>query len=288
MTLYRSLQLCVLSITVVLVAACGAGSSVKDPFAPNRLVVFGDGLNDASATAFTVNDGSTNNWSLQIAASYPTPITSFVKNAAGNALVAAVAAQVSTFGGAYQSGDLTVMSAGFRDLIDLGQGSQSIASATALGDAYANAVRAAVANGAKHVAVSNVYDFSASYAAQGGLASAATMKSLIRAFNDALKTNLGSSTAAYLGDNVRLIDAEYYMNLVFATPTSYSFTDASTLACTSLGATTGVGTIDSSICNANTVIANYNSYVYADAVYLTPAAHRSLGGYAYGLLLTRW
>jgi phospholipase/lecithinase/hemolysin len=285
---YRLFTFVLVLASLCLLNACGSGS-VKDPFSPTRLVVFGDNLSVRTVGArYTVNtSGGVDNWADQIASSYAA--STFVSNAAANALVPAVATQISTFGGAYQASDLVVISAGFRDLINLGQTAGTVASATALGDAYANVVRSIIANGAQHVAVTNVYDFSVSYNARGGTASAATMKTLIRAFNDALKINLGNASNPVPGTVVALIDTEAYMNLLIGSPTAYALTDSTTLACTVSGTSVGIGSAaDSSVCTAANAIAGYNNYLYADAVYPTPAVHRLIGSNAYALLKARW
>ena len=300
LTRFAALGLLALS---ALLASCGS-SSIKDPFVPTRVVVFGDSFSVVSTTAaYTVNDGLTNNWAKQIADTYG--VTTVVSRAAGNALVTDVAAQVALFGGAYQAGDLVIVSAGYRDIIDDATAGTSTASAK--GTAFANVIRTIVANGAKHVAVTNVYDLSKTPAA--ALTPATTTSTnlaalsgsrgaLVQAFNDALKINLGSQVLSYIGDNVRLVDAEFYMNLVRAAPTSYSFVDSTTVACTGGGTGIGVGTIDSSVCTSTTLNAAanattynadlYDNYVFADNVYPTPAFHRSFGTYVYAQLIGRW
>lgn len=284
----RTLLLFTAAVLTAVLAACSGGSSVKDPFTPSRVVVFGDSLSVRTASArYTVNgSGGIDNWADQIASSYG--VTSITSSATANALVTGVASQVSAFGGAYLATDLVVVSAGFRDLINLGQGTASTATATALGTSYADAVRSMVSSGAKHVIVTNVYDFSTSYAAAGGTSSATVMKSLIRAFNDGLKTGLGNASNPVSGAVAALIDSEAYFNLLLASPATYGFTDATTLACTSLGASVGVGTVDSSLCTTATASTSYNSYVYADAIYPTPAAHRGVGTNAFSIAKARW
>jgi len=263
------------------------------------VIVFGDNFSFISTTvAYTVNDNTTNNWASQIAASYG--VSTIVNNAAGNALVSNVQTQVNTFGAAYQAGDLVIVSAGYRDIInDAATGANN---ATNNGDAYANLVRSMVANGAKHIAVANVYDLSKTPAAglTGTAATAATNLRarngndrgiLVTAFNDKLKSNLGSSSPSYIGDNVRLVDLEAYFNLVRTSSTTYSFVDTTTVTCTSTGANVGLGAgqIDSSGCSQTTVTpAAYNSYVFADAVYPTPAFHRAWGSSVYTQLIARW
>jgi phospholipase/lecithinase/hemolysin len=291
---HRLLLLMLMSSAAMLITACGAGS-VKDPFVPTRIVVFGDNQSvTTSGMRYTVNgSGGIDNWTDQIASGYG--VKTIVGNAQAEALISGVTAQIAAFGSAYQDSDLVLMTAGYRDVINLAQSaSPSTTSAKALGAAYGEAIRNAVNRGAKRVLALNMYDFSARYAAQAGVATTdVVMKSLIRAFNDGLKINLDSP---YVGDNVRLVDAEFYMNLLTATPASYGFTDSTTVVCTVTDPGTGIGlgtgVVNSSLCNVGNVASGftstYNSYVYADSVYLTPAAYRSLGGYAQNAAIARW
>jgi outer membrane lipase/esterase len=287
--LLRALRLGLFALSTLLVS-CGS-STITDPFKPTRVIVFGDSFSFISTTvAYTVNDSSTNNWASQIAASYG--VTNVVNRAAANALVATVQTQVNTFGANYQSGDLVIVSAGYRDIINDAVGSTN--NATANGTAYANLIRSMVTNGAKHIAASGVYDLSKTPAAgiQTNLATLTGSRgALIAAFNDALKSNLGSATLTNVGEYVRLLDLEAYFNTVRASPTTYSFVDTTTVACNSNGATVGIGAgqIDSSVCGTGTLAqAAYNSYVFADAVYPTPAFHRAWGSNAYAQLIARW
>jgi phospholipase/lecithinase/hemolysin len=237
--------------------------------------------------------GEIDNWTDQVAANYG--VTTTLAKAQPEALVSDVAAQIATHGASYQESDLVLITGGFRDIINLAQTSgASAATAKALGASFGEAVRSAVNNGAKKVVALTVYDFSRQYSAQPGMISSeADMKSLIRAFNDGLKISLQSP---YLGDNVRLVDAEFYMNLVINAPTSYGFIDSTTVVCTVTDSTVGIGLgadqLNASLCNTGNVkselTTTYNSYVYADAVYLTPAAHRSLGGFAHRGAAQRW
>lgn len=290
--LTRALTLGLFALSALLVS-CGS-STINDPFKPTRVIVFGDSFSFISTTAaYTVNDSSTNNWARQIASSYG--VSTIVNNAAANALVSNVQTQVNTFGAAYQAGDLVIVSAGYRDIINnASSGGASTATATSNGAAYATLVRSMVANGAKHIAVTNVYDLAKTPAA-GIVTNLGTLNgtrgALVVAFNDALKSNLGSSTPSYIGDNVRLVDLEAYFNTVRSSPTTYSFVDTTTVACNSTGNTVGlgVGQIDSSVCNTGTLAqAAYNSYVFADAVYPTPAFHRAWGSSVYAQLIARW
>lgn len=281
MILVRPFSYLVLMLIVVLTAACSAGSSVKDPFVPTRIVVFGDALSDLTVGAqYTVNgDTPINNWAMQVASSYN--VTSIVKNAVGNTTVANLATQVAGF--AYQSGDLVLINAGFRDLINDAEAGTNTAAAK--GDAFAEIVRGMVAAGAKHVVVANVYDLAKTpYGKGAGLA---------RAFNDALKNNLGSPVKTYIADNIRLIDTELHMNLVVGGFVTYGFTSATDVVCTMTDAGLGIGSaVNSKLCSKANVGASYTStfdkYVFADKIYPTPAFHRSFGVYAYSQIFTRW
>ncbi len=292
-----------------LLASCGS-SSINDPFKPTRVVVFGDSYSLISSTAaYTVNDGSTNNWASQIAANYG--VVTIVGKAAANALVSDVQAQVDAFGSAYQTGDLVVVSAGYRDIInDAVSGTNT---AAAKGAAFASVIRSIVAHGAKHVVVANLYDLARSPAAGASvlpaLATPVTLPSggsgsRVRAFNDALKSSLGDTSQTSVGDYVRLVDLEYYFNLVGTSPTTYSFVDVTTVTCTGAavvdatnGLGLGTGQVNSSLCTAAQATAGtstqyssppYNNYVFADSVYPTPAFHRAWGTYAYSQLIARW
>jgi phospholipase/lecithinase/hemolysin len=239
--LTRVLTLCLFTLTTLL-ASCGS-STITDQFKPTRIIVFGDSFSDLTANnQYTVNDSSTNNWASQVASSYG--VSTIVKLAAGNALVSDVQTQVNTFGAAYQAGDLVLVSAGYRDIInDAAAGANTAATK---GTAYATLIRTMVTNGAKHIAAANVYDLSKSPAATAAVAPTAanlaalgggSRGTLITAFNDALKTNLGSATLTNVGDNVRLVDLEAYFNAVRAAPATYSFLDTTTVACNSNDAT---------------------------------------------------
>ena len=52
----------------------------------------------------------------------------------------------------------------------------------------------------------------------------------------------------------------------------------------------GAGEVNSALCTTSTLLAgaDQNRYLFADTVYLTPAAHRLFGDYAYNQLRERW
>ncbi len=299
-----------LFVLTALVVSCSS-STIYDPFKPTRVVVFGDGFGDLTASnQYTVNDSSTNNWASQIASSYGVSVVSFAKGnaritnatGAGGVAVTSVTAQVAGF--AYQTGDLVVINAGFSDLIAEAAGANSTVNAAAYGTAFGNLVRSMVAAGAKHIAVTNVYDLSKTPAA-AILTNLATLNgargALVVAFNDALKSNLGSATLTNVGENVRLVDLEAYLNTVRSSPSTYSFVDTTTVTCTVTDAANGIGIgtnkINSKSCTAANATGGaattyttpaYNNYVFADPVYPTPAFHRAWGLNVYNQLIARW
>jgi phospholipase/lecithinase/hemolysin len=236
-------------------------------------------------------------------------VTTIVSNAAPNATVADVAAQVAAFGANYQAGDLVLISAGFRDVINDAVAGTNTAAAS--GVAYANVIRTMVANGAKHVAAVNVYglEFTPAATIVPNLAANITLSSGLagtrtRAFNDALKINLGSTVLSNVGDAVRLIDTELYLNQIRSSPAGFAYVDTTTVVCgagaTDAGAGIGVGAgqINSSLCSAATINAAatattyttpaYNNYLFADSVYPTPTFHRGFGVFTHAQVVARW
>lgn len=294
------------SATLLALAGCGAGS-VKDPYnAPSygggataataataSVIVFGDAVSDTTAGAqYTVNDDAgITNWTVQLASSYGVPANGIKSYAIGNATIANIATQVTTAGSIYGRDPLVLVSGGYRDLINIAEagGTQAamVASARSLGVAYADVVRSAVSAGAKHVLVANLYNLSQTpYQTIGGRTTATHPLSLmVRAFNDALKSNLGDPAKTYLGDTVRLGNAEQYMGGIMGSPTDNGFTDATTMVCATTANDLGITGITASaksctmatLSAAPVTTANYNSYVFADPINFTPAAHRSWG-----------
>lgn len=302
-TLQRSIHTAALLAALALVG-CGAGS-VKDPYIPApytggtalatattaSVIVFGDAVSDLTPSAqYTVNDGSINNWAVQVASSYGVPANGIKSFAIGNALVANIATQITSAGSIYGRDPLVLMSGGYRDVINAAEAGTSqavaVAAAVAAGTAYANAARSAVAAGAKHVLIMNMYNLASTpYQTQGGRTTAThPLNLMIRAFNDAMKSNLGDSTKPYIGDTIRLGNAESYMSATFSTATL-------DMVCSTRVADLGITGIalSSKGCTTATLTApatstTYDNYVFVDPVNLTPAQHRNLGtgmrGYA--------
>lgn len=303
-TLSRSIHTAALLAALALVG-CGAGS-VKDPYnAPAyaggvaaatpstaSVVLFGDGISDLTAgSQYTVNDDTgIKNWAVQVASGYSVPANGILSYAAGNALVSAVASQVTAAGAIYGRDPLVLISGGYRDVINAAEAGSSqavaVAAASAAGTAYAEVARSAVALGAKHVLILNMYNLALTpYQTQGGrTATTHPLSQMVRAFNDAMKSNLGNVDKPYVGDMIRIANAEQYMGAIFTSPVANGFTDATTMVCSTAVGDLGISGIalSSKGCTSTTLTApatatTYNNYIFADPVNLTPAAHRSMG-----------
>ncbi len=301
--------------SAALLAACGS-SSTESALSPERLITFGDGFADVGqkGTRYTINDGSVNNWTLQVASRYGQTLapasTGGLSYAQGNARVVAtpdaagdagtptVARQIDQFLAGHQLGenDLVLLSAGVSDILSgmaaVRAGSQTgdeyVAAARQAGEDLAAQVRRLVTAGARHVMLTGTYDLGRS-----PWAKALDQRDLISrastAFNQGLLVNIED-----LGKNVLYIDAAYYVNVFEATPGSYGFDNGDTPACTSVdpgpGIGIGPGEVNSALCTSATLLPGIdaNRYVFADKVYLAPAAQRQFGDYAYDRLRTRW
>lgn len=298
-----------------LLAACGS-SSTESAIKPERMIAFGDAYSDLGQRGgrYTVNDGSTNNWTLEVANRYGQPLTpvaagglSYAQgnarleatpDAAGDASTPTVAKQIDSFLAthAFANNDLVMINGGISDLIagmaavraGTLTGADFVAASRANGKLFAAQVRRLVDAGAPHVLVSGTYDLGVTPWAkaidQEDLLSRASS-----AFNQGLLVEIDP-----LGKNVLYIDSAYYVNLYKTSPSGYSFSNADTPVCTSVdpgnGIGTGAGQVNSALCTPATLRpgADLNKYVFADAVYLTPSAHRQLGTYAYDRLRSRW
>lgn len=301
-------------VSAVLLAGCGSSSTVS-ALTPARLVVFGDSaasLGAGGTGRYTVNDGSANNWTMQVASqfarnvsstadggqSYAAPqarVTSPV-DAAGGANPP-VTQQITNFlaAGSVGTNDLVIVNAGTADV--LAQTAAAAAGTQSDADAVANSalagrelgaqVRRLVAAGAKYVVVVGPYDLSRTpWGTASGRADQIYQAS--SRFNEELLVSIVD-----LGANVLYVDAAYYFNLVTSNPSRYSFDSAINVACNSVnpgpGIGTGAGQVDSSLCTpATTTVADYNKAVFADGIYATPQMQRLFGDYAHSRIRDRF
>ncbi|GDY38591.1 hypothetical protein ACINB_44830 [Acidovorax sp. NB1] len=301
--------------SAALLAACGS-STTESAITPQRFIAFGDAMSDVgqNGSRYTVNDGSVNNWTLQVVANYGKTLTaasaggtsyaagnarvSAKPDAAGNASTRTITEQIDAFlaGGSFTGSDLVIVSGGVSDVIAgmaaVTAGTQTeaamVAAARKAGEDLAAQVRRLVAAGAKYVVVTGTYDLSKSPWAKS-IGREALLTDASSRFNDGLLVGIVD-----LGANVLYVDSAYYVNLYTSVPGNYGFNNATTAVCTSVDTTNGIGIgagqVNSALCNSSTLLsgANQVSYVFADSVYLTPSAQRQFGTYAYDRLRARW
>ncbi len=301
--------------SAALLAACGS-STTESAITPARFIGFGDANTDVGqkGTRYTVNDGSVNNWALQVSTNYGKPLspvstggTSYaIGNAriqakpdtTGNASTPTVTEQIDSFlaKGSFATSDVVIMSGGISDVIAgmaaVNAGTQTeaamVAASRKAGSDMAAQVRRLVNAGAKYVLVTGTYDLGKTPWAKD-IGREALLADASSRFNEGLLVNIVD-----LGANVLYVDLAYYVNLYTSVPANYGFNNATVPVCTSVDATNGIGIgagqVNSALCNGTTLRpgTNQTSYVFADAVYLTPSAQRQFGTYAYDRLRARW
>lgn len=298
--------------SAALLAACGS-SSIESALKPEQLITFGDGYSFVREQRYTVNNGTVNNWTLQLLDHYQKSgsatggLVSFAEgntriaqhpDAAGNATTPTITEQVDRFlaMGTPKPNDLLLLNGGISDLIvgmaAVRAGTQTpdqfVANARLNGQALAAQVRRLVAAGASHIAVTGTYDLGKTPWAKS-IGQEALLSQASSRFNESLLVAIND-----LSQHVLYVDAAYYVNLYESSPSSFSFNNATTPVCTSVDAGNGIGIgqgqVNSALCTPATLLPNADAdrYVFADAVYLTPSAHRQLGTYAYDKLRARW
>ncbi|MDP2769225.1 MAG: SGNH/GDSL hydrolase family protein [Giesbergeria sp.] len=301
--------------SAVLLAACGS-STTESAITPDRFIAFGDAYSDVGqkGSRYTVNNGTVNNWTLQVASHYQktlTPVSagglsyaqgnariSAQPDAAGDASTPTITTQIDSFlaSKTFAANDIVLLNGGISDLIvgmaAVRAGTLSaadyVAQARQNGKDMAAQIVRLVNAGAPHVVVSGTYDLSKT---PWGLASGqeSLLSEASSGFNQALLVAIND-----LGEHVLYIDSAYYVNLYTSAPSSFSFSYAQTPVCTSVDAGNGIGTgagqVNSALCTPSTLVpdADVDLYVFADNVYLSPSAHRQLGTYAYDKLRARW
>jgi len=319
--LLRRLALVTVCVPAACLVACGGGTT-EGVLKPTRLVSFGDAFSDigsqGTTSKYTVNDATTNTWVEQVASGYALTITpssagglGFARgnarivakpDAAGQATTLTVTEQIDAFlvNNKPELNDLILINGGVSDIVS--QASAVIAGTAAESDMITNVkqagtdlggqVRRLVQQGAKHVLVVGAYNLGESpWATRSGKATMLSDASI--KFNEALLLSIVD-----LGNQVLYVDLYNYAKGVVLTPTAFGFTDATTVACTSVDAGNGIGTgsgqVNSALCTGTTVIAGaevdkkYNSYVFADGIYFTPAMNRLFGTNAYSRIHLRF
>lgn len=278
-----------------LLSACGSGDVVS-AIAPNRFVVFGDGLSDTGqgGARYTVNDGTVNIWTERLANRYGKTIASQANgglnfaqgHAPGQPLPRTINAQVDAFltNNSFQAEDVVVINLPMADVLEamaaVKAGTLTEAAALtkmdAVGVAHVDTVRRLIAAGAKYILVAGVYDLSRSpYATQQDqvpLFSTASLR-----LNNSFKVE-----ALNLSANLLYLDMAFLVNRNSDVKTAgaYGFANYTAPLCTTPSALT---------CTDGTLTVTTKSiYLFADSVHLTPACHLQLGDYAYTQLRARW
>ena len=301
--------------SAALLAACGS-STTESAISPQRMIAFGDGMSDVGqkGTRYTVNDGSVNNWTLQVASGYGKTLAASSAGgksyAAGNARIVAkpdaagsnttltVKEQIDSFlaSNTFTGDDLVMINGGISDVIAnmaaVNAGTmtteQMITASRQAGTDFAAQIRRLVNAGAKYIVVAGTYDLSKTPWATD-ISRTTVLNSASSAFNEGLLVGIVD-----LGANVLYVDLAYYVNLYTSSPSAYGFENATKAVCTSVDATDGIGIgagkVNSALCTTSTLLANANQdkYAFADSVYLTPSAQRQFGTYAYDRLRSRW
>jgi len=314
---------------ITMLAACasvallaGCGSSVESALTPSRFISFGDAFSDvgniSASNKYTVNDGSVNNWTQQLAADYSRSIApsnsgglgyaqgnariTVTPDAAGNSTTKTVTQQIDAFlaSNTLQSDDVVLINGGISDIVAewaaMTAGTETQAQMTANVTQAAKdlgaQVQRLVSAGAKHVVVVGTYDLSGSpWAAAIGQPRLNSLLSTTTVnFNNALLLSIVN-----LGANVLYVDAAFYFNLVTAAPAAYApLVNATGVACNSVDAGAGIGIgagqVNSSLCTPSTIAAgvDYTTYLYADPLYFAPSAQRLFGDSAYSKVNQRW
>ena len=301
--------------SAALLAACGS-STTESAISPQRMIAFGDGMSDVGqkGTRYTVNDGSVNNWTLQVASGYGKTLAASSAGgksyAAGNARIVAkpdaagsnttltVKEQIDSFlaSNTFTGDDLVMINGGISDVIAnmaaVNAGTmtteQMITASRQAGTDFAAQIRRLVNAGAKYVVVAGTYDLSKTPWATD-ISRTTVLNSASSAFNEGLLVGIVD-----LGANVLYVDSAYYVNLYTSVPGNYGFNNSTAAVCTSVDANNGIGIgagqVNSALCTSSTLLsgANATSFVFADSVYLTPSAQRQFGTYAYDRLRARW
>ena len=302
----------------LLLAGCGS-STIESALKPERFIAFGDGFSDVGqirGARYTINDGSVNNWTQELASIYNLALTpasaggtSYAQgnarvtaqpDAAGNANTPTVAQQIDKFlsTGSFKESDVVVIGAGASDIVAhmaaVTAGTQTpeqlLANAQQAGRDLGAQVIRTIAAGAKYVVVAGTYNLGRSPWAKA-IDKESLLEQASSKFNEAFLVSVVDQ-----GNKVLYIDAAYYFNLVTASPSSYSFdnANASKPVCTAIDAGPGIGIgagqLNSALCTPSTLLAGADSskYICADALYFTPTAQRLFGVYAYDRLHARW
>lgn len=299
-------------VGAVLVAGCGSGT-IESALQPARFIAFGDGISDVGTPRLTVNDGSINIWSQQLASRYGLPLASSASGGLGfaraharvtlqpdavGASAPSLRQQIDAFQAANSIGanDVVLVQGGVSDILvqmaAVLAGTQTEAQMTAnvrqAGRDMGAQVRRLVQAGGRFVIVTGSYNLGTSPWATA-IGRNAFLADVSRFFNEEMLISIVD-----LGANVLYIDSFFYYNLVTAAPTNFGLQNSVAIACSSVdpgvGIGIGSGQVSSALCTPGTIAAgiDFAQLVFADRVYLTPIAQRLLGDFAFSRVVERF
>lgn len=268
-----------------LLAACGSGSVVSD-LAPKRFITVGDSFSDVGQVGgvrYTVNDGS-KNWVQELAGHYDQTVTAASAGGWGYAQGHARVNAVDAIGGApsvkqqidtvlarttlHPTEDVVVINGGMHDIVAAvnatGISADTTKAVEEAGKALAEQVHRVVNAGGKHVLVVGVYSLGVTPWARN-LNQSDAITTLALKFNEALNIGIVS-----LGANVLSADPALLHNLMYNKPGNYRLDNGRDPVCT---------TPDASTCTPSTIVAgaNYDRWLYSDALHFTPQVLREFG-----------
>lgn len=315
-SLRRALAAVAACASLALLAACGS-SSTESALTPTRLISFGDAFSDLGQNGgkYTVNDTATNHWLQQLAGRYGRTFVASnaggtgygqasarvtdTPDAVGNAATLTVTQQIDNFVATNTIGpdDVLLLSGGIGDIIAetaaFTAGTQTrdqmMARLRLVGEALGAQARRLVAAGAQHVVVIGPYNLGVTPWGQANADRTSLLREATQRLNDGFLVS-----SVDLGANVLYVDAAYYFNLLATEPSSFGLDNSVAPVCTTTDAGPGIGIgagqLNSSLCTASTITpgVDYSRFMFADAVYTTPVAHRLFGDYTYDRITNRW
>jgi outer membrane lipase/esterase len=303
--LERAVKVAVGALSLVVLAACGGGNRVE-PFAPTRLLAFGDETSviedvggNANGRKYTINALAADNvtldcssnaiWIQYLVATFSLVLPQCNPNAVADpksriyavsgAKVADLAAQIDThlLSDTFTGTDLVTVLIGQNDILEqyaLYDGSNEAALTATLqaaGAAIAEQVNR-IGNAGGKVIVSTVPDLGLTpfavteEAANAGRA--ALLSRLTAALNVKLRANLIND-----GRMIGLVLGDELVQTLVKFPSLYALVNVTTAAC---DAAKAAAVQD---CTTQTLVTDATSaaWLWADATHLSPAGHKSLG-----------
>ncbi len=302
----RRARLGAAALSLALLTSCGGGTQVER-FVPTRLVVLGDETSviNADGSKYSVNatvsatdlslDCKANPIWVQVLAKFygfvfaqcnaaAAAVTGVIYASPGAkvASMAAQAAQAGTFIGT----DLVTILAGANDIVDqykrypgVGE-TQLTAELEGTAAALALQVNAIAAAGGK-VLISTVPDLGltpyalAEKAAHIDTDRAALLTRLTSRFNARLRANIDND-----GRRIGLLLGDEMVQIVVKFPGNYAYANVTAAACLSSAALPACTTATLQPANGTTAAAGSFSWLWADALHLSPGGHNQLGALA--------